>query len=94
MNLFKACSSPLLSTEAVQRVTDSVDFLSQELKAGSIIYGVNTFFGGSAEPRTPRLRPELGADQQHNSSAAESVPGRSERLEVYYAGFKQLRTGK
>ncbi|KAK4244977.1 L-Aspartase-like protein [Corynascus novoguineensis] len=46
-------------------VNDSVLFLEHELKAGNIIYGVNTGFGGSADTRTQRLELLQSAAVQH-----------------------------
>ncbi|KAL2157281.1 hypothetical protein VTH06DRAFT_6219 [Thermothelomyces fergusii] len=51
----------------VQLVSDSVEFLRRQLEAGSVIYGVNTGFGGSADTRTQRLEQlQSAAIQQLN----------------------------
>lgn len=44
---------------------DSGDFLGQQLDAGSIIYGVNTGFGGSADTRTKSFELLQSAAIQH-----------------------------
>lgn len=49
----------------IQRVLASNDFLNQELQAGSIIYGVNTGFGGSADTRTQSFELLQSALVQH-----------------------------
>ena len=49
----------------IQAVHDSVAFLERELEAGTVIYGVNTGFGGSADTRTQHLERLQSAAIQH-----------------------------
>ncbi|KAJ6043435.1 uncharacterized protein N7446_001634 [Penicillium canescens] len=57
-------------------VNQSIDFLTQELKAGHTVYGVTTGFGGSANTRTADYETlQKALIQHHNSAVAFPYPG-------------------
>ncbi|KAJ5747202.1 uncharacterized protein N7511_008898 [Penicillium nucicola] len=62
--------------KVLARVHQSIDFLTQVLKAGHTVYGVTTGFGGSANTRTSDYETlQKALIQHHNSAVAFPYPG-------------------